>query len=271
MNILNKILQLLFWGVFVFVVALLAFLFSIDVIPDLNRNILQSGIGAFLGAFFAFIFVKIGEWISIKRKGNVNHFNSLIQIERLLNRIFARLEENILTFQKNLGALESMKLLAWSSHEVPFNNKLSDDLKNIDFVNEYFSFSIDMETLNNDFETMKSMYGEIKSLFLDEKISPEAYKDNIVFFIDRIELIVKHMKNFQDKAFQLLTKTRLLQKEKKNWTPLFAAFPKKHYPNNFGKKIEEESKILKKEIEGVREKSEKEKEEVRTGKGSKEQ
>jgi len=230
MNILNKILQLLFWSVFVFVIALLAFLFSIDVIPDLNINIVQSGIGAFLGAFFAFIFVKIGEWISIKRKGNVNHFNSLIQIERLLNRIFSRLEENILTFQNNMGALKSTKLLAWSSHAIPFSNKLADDLKNLDFVNEYFSFSLDMETLNNDFETMKSMYGEIKSLFLDEKISPEVYKDNIAFCIDKMELIVKHMKNYQDKAFQLLAKTRLLQEEKKNWTPLFAAFLKKVLP-----------------------------------------
>ena len=58
--------------------------------PDLNRNIVQSGIGAFLGAFFAFIFVKSGDWISIKRKGNVNHFNSLIYFGILLGYTYRR-------------------------------------------------------------------------------------------------------------------------------------------------------------------------------------
>jgi len=56
-----------------------------------------------------------------------------------------------------------------------------------------------------------------------------------------------------------------LQEEKKNWTFLFAAFPKRHYPKDFDKKVEEESKVLKGEIEDVRKKSEKEKEEVRSG------
>ncbi|MBA7496253.1 hypothetical protein ES702_06852 [subsurface metagenome] len=124
--------------------------------------------------------------------------------------------------------------------------------------------SIEMETLNNDFVTMKSMYEEIKGYYLSKIISPEIYKDNISFCIDRMELIIKYMNGFREKAILLLAKVRLLQKEEKNWTFLFGAFPKKHYKRTFNKKVEGEIKILKKEIDEVRKKSEEEKEKIRS-------
>lgn len=264
MNILNKIFYLLFLGLFVFIVALIAFLISSNVITDLNKNIIVSGIIAFFGAFFAFIFIKISEWFSLIRKGNVNHFNSIVKIERLLNKVISCLEENILTFQDNLEALRSMKLLTWSYNAIPFSNELADDLKNIDFVNEYFSFSLDMETLDNDFITMKSMYEEVKGLYLSKTVSPETYKDNVSFCIDKMNLIIKYMKSFQEKAVLLLTKARLLQNEKKNWNFLFGAFPKRHYKKGFDKKVKEEIKVLRKEIDEVRKKSKEEKEKIRS-------
>ena len=141
MNILSKIFSYLFWALLIYFVVSISLIFSFKIVPGLNRDIVQTGIIAFFGAFFAFIFVKFGEWIRDVRKGNVNHFNSLVKIERLLNRIIDRFEENIQVFGKNLDALKSMKLLAWSSHKIPFDNDLADDLKNIDFINDYFSFS----------------------------------------------------------------------------------------------------------------------------------
>jgi len=265
MNVLNKIFYFLFWGAFVLVVSLIAIIISFNVLPGLRRDIAVNGTIAFFGAFCAFIFVRIADCIRDVKKGNVSHFNSLVEIERLLNRVISRLEENILVFEKNLEALKSMKLLAWSSHEIPFNNQLTDDLKNIDFINEYFSFSLAIETMKNDFVTMKNMYEEIKSLYINKKISPDVYKDNVSFCTSKMEVIIKFMKAYQEKAIQLLAKTRLLQKEKeRNWTFLLGAFPKKHYVKNFDEKVEEELKILNEEIEEVRKKTEEEKKKLKS-------
>jgi len=263
MNVLNKIFYFFFWGVLIFIIATIAFLFSSKIIPGLNKNIVQSGIVAFFGAFFAFIFVKIAESITNIRRANINHFNSLVKIERLLNKIITRLEENILVFQRHKKVLELMGLLSWSSHDIPINNDLMDDLRNLDFINDYFSFSVDIETLNNDFITMKSMYTEMKQSFLNKTINPQDYKDNISNFTKEIEKILKYMINYQEKAIQLSAKTRLLQKEKKNWTFLFGSFHKKKYINNFNKLVEEEIKIVEKEINECRKKSEKEKKEIK--------
>lgn len=264
MNFLNKVIKLLFLGVFIFIIVLIAFLISFNVVPNLNEDVMRSGIVAFFGAFFAFIFVKIAEWFSIIRKSNENHFNSLVKIERLLNRIISRFEKNILIFQDYVEPLRSMKMITWSSHPVPFCNELADDLKNIDFINEYFSFSLDMETLNNDFTTIRTMYDEVKGLFMNGTIKSETYKSNVSFCVNTIEGIAKLMKSYQENAIKLLAKTRLLLKERKNRTFLFGAFPKKHYIKKFDKNVEEKLKVLKEEIEEVRKKS---KEEINRIKG----
>ena len=266
MNKLIKILSYLLWASLIFFVVSISLTFSLKVVPGLNRHIVETGIGAFFGAFFAFIFVIIAECITIFRKGNKNHFNSLIKIERLLNRIYDRLDVNIQVFGKNLDALKSMKFLIWSSHEVPFNNELANDLKNIDFINEYFSFSLDIERMKNDFVTIKNMYEENKGLFINEKISLEIYKDNVLFCIREMKKIIKFMKAYQEKANKLLATTRLLQKEKrKNWTFLFGAIPKKHYIKNFDEKIEKEQKTLNKEIDEIRKESLEEKNKIKSG------
>jgi len=278
MNILSKIFSYLFWALLIYFIVSISLIFSFKIVPGLNRDIVQTGIIAFFGAFFAFIFVKIAEWITIVRKGNVNHFKSLMKIERLLNRICDRLEVNIQVFGEHLDALKSKKLLVWSSHEIPFDYDLSDDLKNIDFINEYFSFSLDIERMKNDFVTLRNMHEENKGLFINEKISPDTYKDNVSFCIGEMEKIIKFMKAYQEKVIQLLAKTRLLQKEKEgNWTFwseisrikfnsfLFDGFPKRHYEKNFNKKVEEELEILKKEIDEVRKESQEEKNKIKSG------
>lgn len=266
MNILSKIFSCLLWALLIFFVVSISLIFSLKIVPGLSGDIVQTGIIAFFGAFLAFIFVKFGEWIRDVKKRNKNHFNALMKIERLLNRICDRLEVNIQVFGEHLDALKSKKLLIWSSHEIPFDYKLSDDLKNIDFINEYFSFSLDIERMKNDFVTIKNMHEENKGLFINEKISQDTYKDNVSFCIGEMEKIIKFMKAYQEKLIQLLAKTRILQKEKeKNWTFLFGAFPKTHYEKNFNEKVREELEILKKEIDEVRKKSKEEKNKIKSG------
>jgi hypothetical protein len=81
--------KLINWTLYVFVFflfALAAFYIFLNKIHILTFNSLSNGIIAFFGAFFAFIFMRFSDWLSVIRKGNTNHFNALVKIERLLNR-----------------------------------------------------------------------------------------------------------------------------------------------------------------------------------------
>jgi hypothetical protein len=117
---------------------------------------------------------------------------------------------------------------------------------------------VDIETLNNDLTTIKSMYDEIKSLFLNKTISPETYKDNVAFFIKRVSEIIKFMESFKSNATKLLAVARILLKERKQRILLIGDLPKKHYIRDFEKCLKEELTILEKELAITRRKSQEE-------------
>jgi len=258
--------KLINWTLYVlvfFLFALVVFYIVSNKAFILTPQTLSDGIIAFFGAFFAFIFVKFSDWLSVIRKSNANHFNALVKIERLLNRIVSRLESSILLCRDDINALRSMKMLVWNLPPVPCSYELADDLKNIDFVNDYFIFTLDIETLNNDLNTITSMYEEIKSLFINKTVSPEAYKDNVAFSIMRVSEIIKFMENYQSEATKLLATARILLKERKQRIFLIGALPKMHYGKSFDKYLREELTILEKEIAITRRKSQEEIERIR--------
>jgi len=255
---LKKLINWALYALVLFLFALIAFYIFSNKVLILTPQTLSNGIIAFFGAFFAFAFVKFSDWLSVIRKSNANHFNALVKIERLLNRIVSRLERSILLCRDDINALRSMKMLVWNLPPVPCSYELADDLKNIDFVNDYFSFTLDIETLNNDINTIISMYEEIKSLFINKTASPETYKDNVAFSIMRVSEIIKFMENYQSEATNLLAKARILLKERRRRIFLIGALPKRHFGKGFEKYLKEELTILDKEIGITRLKSQEE-------------
>jgi hypothetical protein len=255
---LKKLINLAFCALLFILFALIAFYVFSNKAFILTPQTLSNGTIAFFGAFFAFTFVKFSDWLSRIRKSNADHFEALVKIERLLNRIVSRLNRNILLCQDDINALRSMKMLVWNLPPIPLSYELADNLKNIDFVNEYFTFMVDIETLNNDLTTITSMYDEIKSLFLNKTISPETYKDNVAFSIKRVSEIIKFMESCKSNATKLLAVARILLKERKQRILLIGAFPKKHYIRDFEKSLKAELTMLEKEIEITRCKSQEE-------------
>jgi hypothetical protein len=260
-EMLILIRNLINWALYVvvfFLFAIVARYISSNQALIMTPAILSDGIIAFFGAFFAFIFLKFADWLSIIRKGNANHFNSLVKIERLLNRTISRLGRSILACRDNIDALSSMKMLVWNLPPVPYNYELADDLKNIDFVNDYFAFTVDIEALNNDLITIMSAYNEIKSLFINRAVSPEIYKDNVAFAIRRVSESIKFMEEFQSEATILLAKARIILKEKKRRIFLIGALPKRNYAKRSERYLAEELIIVKKEIETTNRESQEE-------------
>jgi hypothetical protein len=258
MIFLKKLVNLAFYALVFFLFALIALYIFSNKTLILTPKTLSNGLIAFFGAFFAFAFVKLSDWLSSIRKSSANHFNALVKIERFLNRMVSRLDRNILLCQDDIRALRSMKILVWNLPPVPCSYELADDLKNIDFINDYFTFTLDIETLNSDLNTMISMYDEIKSLFIDKNVSPGTYKDNIAFTIMRVSEIMKFMESYKSNATKLLALARILLKERKQRILLIGALPKKHYGKDIEKCLKDELTILEKEIETTKRKSQEE-------------
>src|SRR4030043_556785 len=107
---LRKIINLMLYLLVFFLFAFIAFYIFSNKALILTSETLSDGIIAFFGAFFAFIFAQFSYWLSVIRKGSANHFNALVKIERLINRIVSRLERSILLCREDIVALRSMKM-----------------------------------------------------------------------------------------------------------------------------------------------------------------
>jgi hypothetical protein len=258
MPILKKFLNLILILLVFISIALPTYIIFSNITLVLKPETLASGIIAFFGAFFAFAFVKFSDWISLIRKRNAGHFKALVLIERLLNQIVSRLDRNISLCKEDIAALRSMKMLIWNLPSVPYKYELANDLKNIDFINDYLTFTADIETLNHDINTIITMYQEIKSLFINKSIDPDTFKSNVTFSISRVSAILKFMEDYKSTAIELLAKNRILLKERKQKIFLIGPLPKMNYGKDLNTDLKKELSILAEEIEATKAKSQQE-------------
>jgi len=229
-----------------------------NVMPNLNSALIQNGIVAFFGAFFAFMFVMIAKRVSLQRKGNVNHHNSLVRIERYLNKIITRLEQSKVFLSNNLDALKEKMIVSWTSPEIPFNDGLIEDLRNIDFINDFRSFLTDMEVFKMDFLSQEKRYEEIKNCYFMKVFPLRWYEKNIESFVTEYEKMLPYIEHSRKKAIRLVSITRLLTGEKRAKTHFFFKFPRKHYKKSFEKEVQQEIDRFKKELDKSRAESQKE-------------
>lgn len=252
--IIKKIISALVWIIPFSLIMSVSLIFIFKVIPCLEREIVKNALvaffAAFFGAFFTFSLVEYGKYVERIRKHRGKHINSLVKIERILNRTIETIDKNIQFYKNYYKALKAGNIITWTRDRIPHDDSLLDDLLNIDFVNDYFIFLVDIKRINQDFETLENMYEEAKEYhYVHKVIDRKTYDYNISEFLRKIE----HRRNFLEKLYedtiQLLAKSRVLLKERERKTFLFGIQVSKEYKENFNELVKKESIKLNEEIE----------------------
>ena len=111
-------------------------------------------LGAFSGAFFAFLF-GLASYTIIKRYERfVQHHNALVVLERLLNEHVDIIGLNKKTALNTQKILEKQQLTHNRLLELPSRNELNTDLGSISLVNSYFSYERWLHRINLDTQAM---------------------------------------------------------------------------------------------------------------------
>jgi hypothetical protein len=109
---------------------------------------------AFGGAFFAYIFVRLGELFNRISKREKLNLDTLVEVEYTLNDHLNRIGQNT-------GILDALLVVVSTKSPVvnfmrikPIPNDKSglQDLKNLDFINDMFNYYVDLEKINEGFE-----------------------------------------------------------------------------------------------------------------------
>ncbi|HUD02751.1 MAG TPA: hypothetical protein VMR46_01875 [Candidatus Paceibacterota bacterium] len=108
--------------------------------------------GAFLGAFFAFVFGLVMFYFTKKREKFVRHRNALIKLERLLNEHADELLIAKIHADETKKVVEANAVTDYRFKTLKLDDEVLVDLSSIDMINKYNLYTRSISRLNQDFE-----------------------------------------------------------------------------------------------------------------------
>lgn len=108
---------------------------------DINDQLLIQGFSAFAGAFFAFLFLRLAEFLSKVYQRQVKHYNSLVILETQLNELGGIIHDNIYLIPFFRNAITSGNIYFSKLRQLPIDRSHYENLHDIDLINDLFSFN----------------------------------------------------------------------------------------------------------------------------------
>jgi hypothetical protein len=174
-----------------------------------------SFLGAFFGAFLAFIFGLITYILTKKRERFVLHRNALVKLERTLNKHLhdiGVLEQVITDSHTTLGRghVTSNRLIKL---EVPV--EIESALANIELINKLFNYQLTLDRINFNSETTNHSLGRLEDMFLSGQ-PPHTTNFNIIR--DRLASMSQELPGFNEgvKRFLVLIRLHIAKLKDKN-------------------------------------------------------
>lgn len=155
-----------------------------------DEALTRSLFGAFVGAFFAFLFIRVAEFLTKLYERHSRAFTALLALELRLNGIMSELSDSCYVldnFAKTFDGIQEddTTMPVWTSRlsEISLDRNLVIDLANIDFVNDMLSFGVDLRKHNDSIATANRTYDRTEERFLlllqsDEEHAKANYVQN---------------------------------------------------------------------------------------------
>lgn len=210
--------------------------------------------GGFIGAFFAFLSIRIGELLNRLneriRKNNV----ALVTLQHRYMELAGEIQDNIYllsTWDRMMSGLRANE-----SYPI-WTNRLSQlqipraeiiDLSNLDLVNDLFSINIKLRKANGTMDTFCAAYEKVRDAFIDKKMTSEDYRATLERIDQDRLLISKFLEALIEDLVAGLASIRVLLGDKTLAQKFFESVTVKHYPSNFEKRRTREIVELKSEV-----------------------
>lgn len=174
-------------------------------------------IAAFAGAFFAYLFVRLGEGLTRVLQRRELHRNTLVRVQFLLNDALGALNDNRFCCENALQQVPS------ASHHAPaitifaqdFNAlSLSSDagigLLNLDLLNELYRLGDNARKLNASMASTDRVRTRINDAFTAGQINRETYLTNMQRMRENYASIAATIDDLIQSVIECMARTRLL-------------------------------------------------------------
>jgi hypothetical protein len=215
-------------------------------------------ISSFCGAFFAFIFIKIEDYLSRISKRKRQNYNALVLLEYMGNENLSIAHDDIFVADDMINSATLTQ--STSVPHINFNNfydliirsELLSELMNIDFINECMFLNIHARKINSSLAAIMKSYDQMNGGIFANTIQFPVYLQNVSDFANRLGQMKKVIEGFLDDDMKMIATARVLKRYE---TPSFTKFLFRFLRNKnkplaeLKEEIETEKKRLADEIE----------------------
>jgi len=219
--------------------------------------------GAFLGAFFAFIFIRIADGLVKINNRKSKARNALIRFQHLFNYYLSSSHDSVFLIDNLMAMIDASNNddttpHIWTSRfaQVSIDRELIVDLDNIMLINEIMTLNDDLRKINQSLETINRTYNSISSTFLDNNIDIMSYTINLKSMKEQCLEIRNFIENTKEELIRLLAITGMLSKNDTALGKLIKLLVlSDSYPNYIVDNLDNEIIKVKNDIETNAEKS----------------
>lgn len=230
---------------------------------NFNNQIVVQGFSAFAGAFFAFLFLRLGEFFSKLYHRQVQHYNSLVILATQLNEIGGIIHDNMYVLPNFIKVITSGNVYSNNLRSIPIDKSHYINLYDLTLMNELFSYNYQVRKINDDIETARSGYQDIKNALIEKNITLEDYIVNTTSIAINLKQIEVFLAELEITTVKLLARIRVqMRYDEPLGVKLQFLFIHSSGAKLKKEEIEKETNKLKKEIEKTETESQKEIDEI---------
>jgi hypothetical protein len=218
---------------------------------------------AFLGALFAFLFMRVAELLSRRRDRWTKHHTALVRIERLSNEQLDILSQSMYQLDGMVTGIDEalrqggVPFLGNRPVMVPLDRDLELNLANLDLLNDVLEHRRNIAAINVDQEMMSSIVSDLQRAFSDQLVDQQVYAANLTLIRNQhLPDLRKHLEAAAAETKLVVAKCRArLERDRPLGHRVLLWSRRTRYEGDFALAVEEQRASLEEEIKAVHEAS----------------
>lgn len=215
-------------------------------------------VGAFAGAFFAYIFVRFGDAMKKVYDRKEKNHTSLVRLQHYFNDCLNTTSDNLYIASDCIDVFNDDRLQSGNHpiymnvfHPYTINAELIIGLTNLDLINEIASLNTSLKKMNETLATIDRAYGQIRDAFVSQTIAGADYLENALRTRDRCNQVRPFMNQINEDLIRLFAVAQLLMKDQPFFVRVTQTLVRTKYPKNFQTLLERETTEVKVGMEAI--------------------
>jgi hypothetical protein len=180
-----------------------------------NENSIERFQGAFAGAFFAFLFVRLAEFLNLIYKRQAKNRSALIKLEHNLNECLNIINDNIFVIDNYISIFreyrpeDRARLFSNEFLMIPIDKDIPIELTNIEYINEVFILQDNLRRLNVSMSSLNKMTEGLGKYFIEKNLDHTTYVVNMTANMQKYEELKKFLLETQKDTIGVMASGRI--------------------------------------------------------------